>query len=80
MRMLGTGLLGSLGPVGLPLQLHVDFPGNSGSLELVLRIFLGVGTSFRKHHLSVPNPHYGWCFIGLGRGKCRGDVEQKHSM
>lgn len=23
---------------------------------------------------------FGVCFIGLGRGKCRGDVEQKHSM
>lgn len=23
---------------------------------------------------------FGVCFIGLGRGKRRGDVEQKHSM
>lgn len=79
--MLGNGLKGSLGPVGLPLQL-VDCPGSFGSLELVLTIFLGLGASCGKHHLSVANSYcvFGVCFIGLGRGKCKGDVEQKHSM
>lgn len=79
--MLGNGLKGSPGPVGLPLQL-VDCPGSFGSLELVLTIFLGLGASCGKHHLSVANSYcvFGVCFIGLGRGKCRGDVEQKHSM
>lgn len=50
-------------------------------LELVLRISL-VGAP------AVDSTIYPWpilivfgvCFIGLGRGKCRGDVEQKEAL
>lgn len=70
--MLGNGLKGSLGPVGLPLQL-VDCPGSFGSLELVLTIFLGLGASCGKHHLSVANSYcvFGVVLLAWGGGSAR---------
>lgn len=50
-------------------------------LELLLRISLGMGASYGEHHLSIAKSHCVWClFYWLGRGKCRRDVEQKHSV